>query len=56
MAMFGFDISSAQAGIDVGALPGDLVIIKATGGTTYVNPYCDQHYRAAKAAGKKLAV
>lgn len=34
----------------------DAVIIKATQGTGYVNPYCDVDYQAAKRAGKLLGV
>lgn len=34
----------------------DAVIIKATQGTGYVNPYCDTDYQAAKRAGKLLGV
>lgn len=34
----------------------DIVMIKATQGTSYVNPYCDQDYQAAKKAGKLLGV
>lgn len=41
--MRGIDISSWQGGIDIDAvLPNvDFCIVKATGGTGYVNPYCD---------------
>ena len=38
---------ATQAGVDV-------VMIKATQGTGYVNPYCDNDYQAAKKAGKML--
>ena len=34
----------------------DAVIIKATQGTGYVNPFCDIDYQAAKKAGKLLGV
>lgn len=54
--MKGIDISSWQAGLDAGKIPADFVIIKATEGTGYVNPNCDQHYQQAAAAGKKLGV
>ena len=42
--MRGIDISSWQAGINLPAvLPNiDFCIIKATGGVSYVNPYCDK--------------
>jgi GH25 family lysozyme M1 (1,4-beta-N-acetylmuramidase) len=52
----GIDISDAQAGLNVNNLAIDFVIVKATGGTGYVNPSCDTHYQQAKASGKKRAV
>jgi len=52
----GIDIASHQAGLNAGMIPADIVIIKATGGTGYVNPYCDGFYQAAKKAGKLLGV
>ena len=54
--MKGIDISSWQAGLDAGKIPADFVIVKATEGTNYVNPNCDEHYQQAAAAGKKLGV
>lgn len=50
------DVASHQAGIVTGALDCDAVICKATEGTGYVNPYCDEHYQSAKATGKLLGV
>lgn len=50
------DVASHQAGIVTGALDCDAVICKATEGTGYVNPYCDEHYQSAKASGKLLGV
>ena len=50
------DVASHQAGIVTGALDCDAVICKATEGTGYVNPYCDEHYQSAKVAGKLLGV
>lgn len=50
------DVASHQAGIVTGALDCDAVICKATEGTGYVNPFCDEHYQSAKAAGKLLGV
>lgn len=50
------DVASHQAGIVTGTLDCDAVICKATEGTGYVNPYCDEHYQSAKAAGKLLGV
>lgn len=32
----------------------DITMVKATQGTSYVNPYCDTDYQAAKRAGKLL--
>ncbi|WP_136314305.1 GH25 family lysozyme [Actinomyces procaprae] len=56
MALTGMDIASYQASLDVRNVGGDFVIIKATEGTRYVNPYCDKHYQQAKAAGKLRGV
>ena len=50
------DVASHQAGIVTSALDCDAVICKATEGTGYVNPFCDEHYQSAKAAGKLLGV
>lgn len=50
------DVASHQKGIITGSLDCDAVICKATEGTGYVNPYCDEHYQSAKAAGKLLGV
>ena len=50
------DVASHQKGIVTGSLDCDAVICKATEGTGYVNPYCDEHYQSAKAAGKLLGV
>ena len=50
------DVASHQAGIVTGALDCDAVICKATEGTGYVNPYCDEHYQSAKSTGKLLGV
>lgn len=52
----GIDIASYQAGIDLGAVPCDFAIIKATQGTTYVNPDCDRAFQNGLAAGKRLGV
>lgn len=47
------DIASYQSGLDLTKANAGLdgVIIKATQGTTYVNPYCNKHYAQAKQAG-----
>lgn len=50
------DVASHQQGIVTGSLDCDAVICKATEGTGYVNPFCDEHYQSAKAAGKLLGV
>lgn len=52
----GIDIASHQSGLDAGKIAADFVIVKATGGTQYVNPLCDPFYQEAKAAGKLLGV
>lgn len=56
MTLYGIDISSYQAGINTASVPSDFVIIKATGGVGYTNPYCDGSYQTAKKAGKLLGV
>lgn len=56
MSLKGIDIASYQAGLDAGSIAADFVIIKATEGTGYVNPYCDSHFQQARAAGKRLGV
>ena len=50
------DVSSHQGNIVAGGLDCDAVICKATEGTGYVNPFCDEQYQSAKAAGKLLGV
>jgi len=52
------DISSWQTGINLGkdGVPADGVVIKATGGTGYVNPDCDRAFQEAIKSGKKVAV
>jgi GH25 family lysozyme M1 (1,4-beta-N-acetylmuramidase) len=52
----GIDISSYQSGLNAGTISVDFVIIKATEGAGYVNPYCDTHYQQAKKAGKLRGV
>lgn len=49
------DISSWQTGINLGkdGVPADGVVIKATGGTGYVNPDCDRAFQEAIKSGKK---
>lgn len=54
--MNGIDISRWQPANITALVDYDFVIIKATEGTTYVSPYCDAQYQAAKKRGKKLGV
>ncbi|WP_423374033.1 GH25 family lysozyme, partial [Melissococcus plutonius] len=56
MALNGIDIASYQAQLQINKVPMDFVVIKATGGRSYVNPNCDKHYQQAKAAGKLIGV
>ena len=56
MTMNGIDISSYQTGIDLGRVPCDFAIVKATEGTGYVNPACNSQYSSAKGAGKLLGL
>lgn len=50
------DISSWQAGISPAALECDIVIIKATGGTSYVNPYWKEWADEVLRSGKLLGL
>lgn len=54
--MNGIDISSWQKGLDLSKVPCDFVIIKATEGTSYVNPCCDTHFQQGLKLGKKLGI
>lgn len=56
MSLNGIDISSWQAGIDLSQVSCDFVIVKATQGTTYVNPDCCRAVEQAAACGKKIGV
>lgn len=56
MSLNGIDISHWQVGINLSAVSADFVIIKATEGTTYVDPEFDKNYADAKASGKLLGV
>lgn len=55
MALYGIDISNWQS-VGTGDGAADFVICKATEGTGYVDPKCDQHYQRAKSQGKLLGV
>lgn len=50
------DASSHQGSMDQAAMDFDALIVKATEGTSYVNPYCDGEFQKALALGKKLGV
>jgi len=56
MTLKGIDISGWQAGINLSAVACDFVIVKATGGTGFVNPHCDTQFQAARKAGKRTGV
>lgn len=56
MSMNGIDISSWQKGINLNAVPCDFVIVKATGGTGYINPDYNRAMNQAISAGKKVGV
>ncbi len=56
MSMNGIDISSWQKGINLNVVPCDFVIVKATGGTGYVNPDYNRAMQQAINAGKKVGV
>ena len=45
------DISSWQGDIDLSKLPIDAVFVKATEGTSYVNPWCDPKVQQARNLG-----
>ena len=54
MALNGIDCASYQAGIDPARVPCDLVVVKATQGTGYVNPDYRRLADATLAAGRLL--
>ncbi|WP_125706365.1 GH25 family lysozyme [Lacticaseibacillus daqingensis] len=60
MTQNGFDVSSnnRSAGhfIDLSAVAADFVMIKATEGTTYVNPVMEAHIRQAQGSGKQIGL
>ncbi|XRJ98195.1 GH25 family lysozyme [Latilactobacillus sakei] len=56
MTLNGIDVASYQTGMNVGTVAGDFVIVKATGGTGYVNPSCNTHVEQTLNAGKKLGL
>lgn len=57
MSFNAIDISSHNAGIKIAAMTTtQAVIIKATQGLTYVNPYYKKHYDDTKKSGKLVGV
>lgn len=56
--MNGIDISSYQGvnGLDLSIVPSDFVIIKATQGSSYVNPYFERYYKQAIENNKKIGI
>ena len=52
--MNGIDIASHQNSMDVTKVDADFVIIKATQGDYYVNPYFEKHRDQAKKSGKLI--
>ena len=56
MTLNGVDVASYQSGINFAQVPCDFAIVKATEGTSYVNPACDSQYSSAKNAGKLLGL
>lgn len=56
MALNGIDIASYQKNIDLSKVPCDFVIIKATQGTSYVNPDFTRALQQALSLGKKVGV
>lgn len=51
---FGIDVSSHQSSADLGAIPSDFVIIKATEDDDYVNPFMHTQAAEALSAGKRI--
>lgn len=51
---WGIDVSSHQASADLGSIPSDFVIIKATEDDDYVNPYMHTQAAEALSAGKRI--
>jgi len=56
MALNGIDVASYQAGLDPAKVPCDFVIVKATQGTTYINPDFKRMADAVLKAGKLLGI
>ncbi|CAM3204274.1 GH25 family lysozyme [Lactiplantibacillus plajomi] len=56
MVLHGFDVASYQADMNVGKVPGDFVLVKATEGTNYINPEFSKHVKQTVASNKKLGI
>ena len=56
MSLNGIDTASYQAGLDPAKVPCDFVIVKATQGTTYINPDFKRMADAVLKAGKLLGI
>ena len=56
MTLNGIDVSNWQPTTVCRDVAYEFAIIKATEGTSYVDPHCDGHYQAAKARGKCVGV
>ena len=54
MSLNGIDVASYQAGMNVGEVMGDFVLVKATEGVDYTNPEFSRHAKQTLSAGKKL--
>ena len=56
MSLRVIDAASHQGDMKQSAMDFDALIVKATEGTTYVNPFCDGEFQEALKLGKKLGV
>ena len=56
MSLRVIDAASHQGNMAQGNMSFDALIVKATEGCTYVNPYCDGEFQEALKLGKKLGV
>ncbi len=56
MSLRVIDAASHQGDMNQSAMDFDALIVKATEGTSYINPYCDGEFQEALKLGKKLGV
>ena len=56
MSLNGIDAASYQAGLNPAKVPCDFVIVKATQGTSYINPDFRRMAEAVLKAGKLLGI